>query len=151
MDSTSPWTAHLPPDSTFHPWTPPLPRNTPWKHPLFTEPPSPAQHLPPVQHLLPLLHSTFPQETTSPPRNSTPPPPLVLKEQVVHILLECILVTTHKQTLQRLCFYRCLSVYRGVCVARGHAWQGVFVVGGMHGGAVHIHGMGACVAGGHVW
>ena len=26
------------------------------------------------------------------------------------------IITTHKQSLQRLCFHRCLSVHRGVCI-----------------------------------
>ena len=32
----------------------------------------------------------------------------------VNILSGCALFTTHKQSLQRLCFHRCLSVHRGV-------------------------------------
>ena len=59
--------------------------------------------------------------------------------------------TARKQSLRRLCFYRCLSVHRGnawqggVHGRKGCAWRGMFVAeGGMHDG-------GACVAGGHAW
>ena len=79
-----------------------------------------------------------------------------------------LIFTARKRSLQRLCFYRCLSVHReGVCVARGCAWQGACVTGGpawweacmaegMHGGG--MHGSGVCIAGwcawqvaGHAW
>ena len=54
-----------------------------------------------------------------------------------------IIFTTRKRSLRRLCFYRCLSVHRGVCMVTGGACM---VAGGMHGC------QGACmVAGGHVW
>ena len=56
------------------------------------------------------------------------------------------LFTARKQSLRRLCFYRCLSVHRGACMAgggvrgRGACMAGrVCVVGGMH-------GRGVCVA-----
>ena len=42
-------------------------------------------------------------------------------------MLEETLVTARKRSLQRLCFYRCLSVHTG---RGGHAW---FYLGGMHG------------------
>ena len=58
-------------------------------------------------------------------------------------------ITIHKHGLRRLCFYRCVSVHRGM-----HG-------GGMHGGGMHGRGhvwhRGACVAGGvcmageHAW
>ena len=60
--------------------------------------------------------------------------------------------TARKLSLRRLCFYRCLSVHRGACVAGGgawmaggHAWQGcAWQVACMAGGA--------CMAGrGHTW
>ena len=60
-------------------------------------------------------------------------------------------ITARKQSLQRLCFYRCLSVHKGRGVA--------CMAGGMRGGSVHgggggmcvvggMHGKGACMAGG---
>ena len=56
------------------------------------------------------------------------------------------LITARKQSLRRLCFYRCLSVHRGVCMAggvcgrRGHAWwKGVCM------------GVWAYMAGRHAW
>ena len=63
-------------------------------------------------------------------------------------------ITARKRSLQRLCFYRCLSVHRG----GGCAW----LPGGMHGcwwGDMHGCRGGVCVAkgggmcgkGGHVW
>ena len=72
------------------------------------------------------------------------------------------IITARKRSLWRLCFYRCLSVHRGVCmaggacVARGCAWQGgglcsrgACMAGGMCGrGACMV---GVCVAGGYVW
>ena len=45
------------------------------------------------------------------------------------------LFTARKRNLRRLCFYSCLSVHRGACVAGGHPWQG------------GVHGRGACMAG----
>ena len=83
---------------------------------------------------------------------------------VLH-LLKILVITARKRSLQRLCFYTCLSVilftgrgvhgrrraWVGVCVGRGgHAWQGgmcgrgVCMAGGMY-------GRGACVAGGQAW
>ena len=40
-----------------------------------------------------------------------------------------------QRTLRRLCFHRCLSVRRGVCVTGRCAWMGI-----MHGGGVHGRG-----------
>ena len=50
---------------------------------------------------------------------------------------------------------------RGVCVMRGHVWQGGHVFQGGMNGRGHawqecvcgggVHGRGACVAGGHAW
>ena len=83
-------------------------------------------------------------------------------------------ITAHKQSLPRLCFYRCLSVcpwggmhgregacmagrghaWQGVCMAgRGHAWQGPCMVGGDVHGRGHawqggMHGRGVCMTGG---
>ena len=41
--------------------------------------------------------------------------------RLVCILLECflVLITTRRQSLRRLCFYRCLSVHRGSAIAPG--------------------------------
>ena len=80
---------------------------------------------------------------------------------MVHNLLECILFTTRKRSLQRLCFYRYLSTGGCVACSRGHAWQGGGCgghawqgacmtggcVGGMHGRVVCMGG-GACLVGG---
>ena len=61
-------------------------------------------------------------------------------------------ITAHKRSLWRLCFYRCLSVHKGggsmcgggtACVVGGHAWQGR----GVHGRGACVAGVGACVAG----
>ena len=77
----------------------------------------------------------------------------------VRILLECILVTAHKRSLWRLCFYRCLSVHRGgwlvwllggcVCGCQGgmHGCQGVCMVAGGHAWLLG----GVCGCQGHVW
>ena len=54
-------------------------------------------------------------------------------------------ITARKRSLRRLCFCRYLSVHRGV----GHAWQGVCMAGGMHGGGCAWQG--ACMAGEHAW
>ena len=59
-----------------------------------------------------------------------------------------VLFTGRKRSLQRLCFYRCLSVHKG----GGHAR----LLGGMRGcsgGGVCVVARGACVValGGHVW
>ena len=43
------------------------------------------------------------------------------------------IITARKRSLRRLCFYRCLSVHRGVCV-----W-------------LHLGGVHGCSGGGHVW
>ena len=74
--------------------------------------------------------------------------------------LSCVknLITARKRSLQRLCFYRCLSVHgrgsihgmgavhvRGQCAwqggmcGRGHVWQGGHAW------------QGVCLAGGHAW
>ena len=43
-------------------------------------------------------------------------------------------VTARKRSLRRLCFYRCLSVHKGTCVAGGVC----MVVGDVHGcGGMH--------------
>ena len=61
-------------------------------------------------------------------------------------------ITTRKQSLQRLCFYRCLSVHRGAMrgccggvhgCSGGHVW---LLLGGMHGCS---GGMCGCSWGGH--
>ena len=92
---------------------------------------------------------------------ATGPLLILVTARSVRILLECFLVTARKQSLQRLCFYRCLSVHRGhawqgACMAGGCAWQGeVCMSGGMHGMGVcvagGVHGRGACVAKGCAW
>ena len=78
--------------------------------------------------------------------------------------LACWIVTAHKRSLRRLCFYRCLSVHTGGkrgCsggvrgCSWGHAWllrgrgQAWLLARGMHG----CFGGGACVValGGHRW
>ena len=74
------------------------------------------------------------------------------------------LITTRKRSLRRLCFYRCLSVYRrgmhgrwvcvlGVCMAGGmHTWQGVSMAGACMAGGCVVGGcvVGGCVVGGCV-
>ena len=73
-----------------------------------------------------------------------------INEWVVCILLECIL-TTRKQSLQRLCFYRCLSVHGGACMVAG---GGVVARGGacMVAGGACVVARGVCmVAGGCAW
>ena len=47
-----------------------------------------------------------------------------LDKLAVRILLECFLVTARKQSLRRLCFYICLSVYR-MGGFQTHAWREV--------------------------
>ena len=70
------------------------------------------------------------------------------------------LITTRKRSLRRLCFYRCLSVYRRgihgrwVCVLGGCAWQGACIHGrGEHGRGMHGRGcvVGGCVVRGPAW
>ena len=59
-------------------------------------------------------------------------------------LMSSIIFTARKRSLQRLCFYTCLSVilFTGVCVwLLGGAW----LLGGMHGCG------GVCMIGGHAW
>ena len=74
----------------------------------------------------------------------------------------CKVITARKQSLRRLCFYTCLSVNKGVCVAGGHAWwgcaaggehlwQGAYMTGGMHGRGAMCSRWGACMAGEHAW
>ena len=61
--------------------------------------------------------------------------PAQSEKRAVCVLLECFLVTTCKQSLRRLCFHRCLSVYRrGVSVSAqgGLHPRGVSVQGGLH-------------------
>ena len=55
--------------------------------------------------------------------------------------------TARKRSLRRLCFYRCVSIQGGGCVAKGGAWwRGTCVAkGGMHGEGGHAW------QGGHVW
>ena len=72
-----------------------------------------------------------------------------------------LLITAHKQSLRRICFYRCLSIHRGVCMSEGgvhgwgHVWQGDMCGGGVVGeGDMRGRGLcvvGACVAGGCAW
>ena len=82
-----------------------------------------------------------------------------------------LLITAHKRSLQRLCFYRCVSVHGRACVVVGgvhgcgamhgcrggiHGCRGVcMVVGGMHGGSMHSKGRcgegGMCGKGGCAW
>ena len=102
---------------------------------------------------------------------ATGPLLILVTARSLRILLECFLVTACKQSLQRLCLYRCLSVHRWHAW-RGHAWQGACMAGGMHGrgtcmagrcawqGGMHgrcvcvagcVHGRGACVAKGCAW
>ena len=92
----------------------------------------------------------------------------------LQLKLSAMIITARKRSLQRLCFYRCLSVHRGACmVGESVWWWGVHsrgcVVGGMHGrgacmvgvcgrgcawwevhGSRGMHG-GRCMAGGHAW
>ena len=84
-----------------------------------------------------------PMDTYSPGH----PQPMVNKQSEC-ILLECYLVghliTTCKQSLQRLCFHRCLSVHRG------NAWQGQVWQGESVYGRAHVWWE-AFVPGGHAW
>ena len=77
---------------------------------------------------------------TSPRPGQAPFPPRsrlrhTINEQPVPILLECILVTTRKRSLRRLCFYRCVSVHRGGggSPSRGGSpsWGGFSIRGGV--------------------
>ena len=74
----------------------------------------------------------------------------------------CKVITACKRSLRRLCFYTCLSVHKGVCVAGGHAWwgcavggghlwQGAYMTGGVHGRGAMRGRWGACMAGEHTW
>ena len=60
------------------------------------------------------------------------------------------LFTARKRILRRLCFYRCLSVYRGgVHGGGGHVWWGcAWWLGSVHGGG---GGGGMRGGGGHAW
>ena len=66
-----------------------------------------------------------------------------------------IIITTRKRSFRRLCFYRCVSVHRGVHASKG----GACMLPGGHASGGHacfpggVRGCrGAClVAGGHVW
>ena len=67
-----------------------------------------------------------------------------------YLLIDFYVITAHKRSLRRLCFYRCLSVHtRETCVVlfrgdvHGFIWGGVCVVlfGGVHG---FIQGGGTC-------
>ena len=54
------------------------------------------------------------------------------------------LITARKRSLRRLCFYRCLSVHRGVCMVAGgggHVW----LQGGVHGCRGHAWLLGGCM------
>ena len=64
-----------------------------------------------------------------------------------------LIFTAHKQSLQGLCFHRCLSVHGGSLSdmaggmhGRGHVWQGVCVAGGGHACQGYAW-WGACMAG----
>ena len=75
---------------------------------------------------------------------------------VEFVVVAEFVITARKRSLRRLCFYRCLSVHRGACVARGgggacvagdmhgmgRAWWGADMHGGWH--AWHV----ACMVGG---
>ena len=72
-----------------------------------------------------------------------------------------MIFTARKRSLRRLCFYRCLSVHGGACVAEGsvhgkggHMWGvcmgGEACMAGGVGGRGGMHG-GGCAWRGHVW